>query len=281
MQKTKTQTDILLENYFLQESINFRYEPFRATQQGKKDPDYLFEKSGKKVLVENKEIEQINFDKLIPNRAQSLDLHAHLDILRRRVDAASKQLKPYKHEVDFCVVLLGKKQGFPIGITELFWALYGNPAIKVPIDTMRGAPIRAEYAYLTASGSLRKNNPETKEMIFVHDYISGAGIITAFNVYDHYESKIMHPIMEEFSKKQIQEYGNLDLNQGQIKEFLDYYKRVWDEKQKLVPEQYRDQNKVCCRIDVIANPLSNTPLPNDIFDATWDTYKLPEVVQQQ
>src|SRR5687768_789399 len=100
-QNRKTQTDEHLESYFQQEQIAFRYEPFRDKGQSPKNPDYLFEKKGLRVLIENKEIEEIPHDRLIPNQAQLLDIGGLLNLLRRRVDSASKQLKPYHKTVDY------------------------------------------------------------------------------------------------------------------------------------------------------------------------------------
>lgn len=271
----KTQTDLMLENYLQQEQIPFQYEPFGDREQGTRSPDYMFEKVGKKILVENKELEQTLLDKVIPNTAQSLNLQGGLNLLRRRVDSASKQLKPYQKKVDYCVVLLGKKQGFPIGITDLFWALYGNPVIRVPIDTITGRPLRKGYTDLTAMGALRKNHPDTGEMIYVHDYISGVGLITSFNASLYYETTVMDPIMSDFASKQ----RNLPLEQ-QMKAFLKYYTKVWGEKKKHIPDRYSNPNKTYYKIEIIANPLSRNPLPNNIFNAEWDVYKLPEIMSE-
>lgn len=152
---TKTTTDLWLENYFKQEKITFTYEPF-AKKSGQKSPDYLITKANKRILIENKEIEKMPLDTTTTG-VQTSDPRIYFSLLRSRIDKAAEQLKPYRDQVDYCVVILGKVSGFAISPTrDLFFAMFGDPVIRVPINLKSGKRTAKPYADLTMTGSLIK-----------------------------------------------------------------------------------------------------------------------------
>src|SRR5579863_7759598 len=106
MNKQKTKTEKLFESYLLQQDVAFEYEPFG--KQGK-NPDYRFHKDKKTIIAEIKEIDETPFQKESGARlaaglssAFSFDPKELYDILRRRIDAACQQLKPYQRTADGC-----------------------------------------------------------------------------------------------------------------------------------------------------------------------------------
>lgn len=266
----KTPTDMWFENYLKQEGISFKYEPY-GNSSGK-SPDYLFEKAGKKILIENKEIEKTPFDNATTG-VQMLDPTLYFNLLRNRIDKASRQLKPYKDDVDFCVVILGKVSGFPIFFRDLFWAMYGNPIIRVQINTNTNKVREKPYLDLTMTGSMRKNHPTTKQFRAVHDYVSAVGLIKAFKGLAYYEEQVMSPVMAEYYEK------NKDKEELVGGAFA-LYSKEWKKAQKNIPAQYQDPNKVYYRLELMANPLSKKVISKEIFTGQWDIVQFPKVVNK-
>lgn len=264
----KTTTDLWLEEYLKQEGITFEHEPY-GNNSGK-NPDYLLHISGKKILVENKEIERIFLDNAT-NRVQTSDPVIHWRLLRYRIDKAARQLKPYKDEVDYCIVLLGKTKGFPIDLKDLFFAMYGNPVIKVPLDLKKGRAIEKPYLDMTMTGSLRRNHPETKQFLAQHGYISAVGLVKAFNGLRYYESQVMHKYMEEYYESN---KDKEDVLEGAFR----HYEKMWKKESKKIPLLYKDPDSVFYKIEVIANPLGNTMIDKNIFTGRWDIVQFPTVV---
>jgi hypothetical protein len=269
----KTSTDLLLEKYFEQETIRFTPEPYNSKQANHRNPDYLIYKAGRKILIENKEIVSFFLDKAT-KYVQTHDPHIYFDVLRRRIDSASAQLKPYQNDVDHCIILLGKKAGFPLKLNDVFYAMYGDPVIRIPIRVKEGTSVEKPYFDMKTLGALRKNKPESKEMIAVHDYISGVGLIKSFNGQDYYQSIVMEKEMEQYS---YEHNKNIPLDQI-LDKYLENYERIWSKLKKKIPEQYKDANKIFYKIELIANPLSKKVISGDIFNNEWDIVQFPKVI---
>src|SRR5687767_7171729 len=130
MENNKTATDEQFELYLQQRGIKaFEYEPYGSQD---KNPDYLVKTKNAKILVEVKELEKLPLDRAAQGdlktlKTFTLDPRVEYDILRRRIDSASKQLKPHSANVDYTIIILGKKDGFDISIDTLFYAMFGDP----------------------------------------------------------------------------------------------------------------------------------------------------------
>lgn len=271
MSNKKTTTDEWFENYLTQESFGYEYEPYASNVQGSKNPDYLIKSKETKVLTECKEIEQLIFDKI--KGVQSVDMQGHWDFLRAKIDEASEQLKPYAKKVDHTIIILGKNKGFAsIGMNDLHYAMFGNPVIRVPIYTTKGAPRGKARFDLTVSGALRKNSPQTKQMYFPHSYISAVGIVQQFNAQRYYQSKFYDQLFVDFQK----ENAHKPLDE-QLHEAFDLMEREW--KKHEVPQEYADPDRMLYKVQVIINPLSIKPLPPDFFHGKYDEVRLPEVIE--
>lgn len=270
---TKGRTEKLFESYLNQHSIGFDYEPFGN---GGKNPDYRFVKNGKTVLVEIKEIEETPFDKAVkeqlaisPKVSIALDPNELYTLLRRRIDAACKQLKPHEADADACVIILGKKEDGFDGISpdSIFYAMFGDLYLSFPIDPKQGGAIGEAAAELKVNGALRKNRPTTREMYSLHPYLSAVGVVEEFKGRSEYERKFYNELLKKHRPPSAEEC-------------LKYLSDEWERHQNQIPAIYHDENKMFYRVRMVANPLSTKPLPQHIFNGQWDYARFPKVMQQ-
>ena len=267
MKTKKTSTDLLFEEYLKQRKMTYSFETydFKGTV-----PDYIIEKNGKKVLVECEEIESLPMDKTV-GQVTSIDLIKILEPLRNKIRKASKQLKPYSGDVDNLIVILGKTQGYQIDSQHLYWAMFGDPVIRLPLK-LDNNKISGRKAYhdLMVKGSFRKNKPDTRDMYFPRDYIGGVGLIKSFNGLYVYKGKLFDKYAENLQ-------GDL---KDKISALMDFMESGWKKYEKEVPKSFLDDpDKLAYFVDVISNPLSKKPLGKDLFNGKWDRAKFPTVLE--
>lgn len=263
MPNSKTTTDLAFESYLNQRKIAFQFESLsnRITM-----PDYLITKSSKRILVECEEINNLPADHLLRG-VGTIDLGQTLEVIREKIEVAGKQLKPYKDDIDHMVILIGKKQGFEIDLSELFWAMFGDPVIRVPLseDPTQRKPA---YSDMKVKGAMRKNQPDTKRMYFPYNYVGAVGIIKGFNGLSYHKNKLFdkyHPTVEE----------DLDVLLSQT---LDFMENGWLNYQDEVPDYLLEKpDTILYKIELVINPLSPKPLPTDIFNGKWDITQKPTV----
>jgi len=261
----KTVVDLRFERYLHQENINsFKFEPFGD---GFKNPDYLIN-HGKSVLVEVKEIESIPLDRA--RGVGSMDVMGVAKIMRRKIYEASKQLEPYKEKTDYAIILLGKNKGFDLNIRDLEWAMFGDPVIRIPLNMESGVPRGKPYFDMKVKGAMRKNNPITKQMYFPSSYISGVGIIKQINGYSYYLSKLYEKYKRPYNRK--------EPITKEIRSAFKEYDEIRKKYEKTIPRQYfNDKDKLIYYLDIVANVLSNRPLPKSFFTGKYDRYKIHKV----
>ncbi len=266
----KTIVDLRFENYLLQEGIkNFTYEPFNTESKQTKNPDYLVKK-GKSALVEVKEIESIPLDHV--RGVGSMDAMGVAKIIRRKIYEASKQLKPYVKKANYCIIMLGKNKGFNFTIRDVEWAMYGDPIIRIPISSIQGRSHGKPEFDFKVKGAMRKNDPLTKLMYFPSAYISAVGIINEVNGHDYYLDIIYKKYMSPYNKNKSPDY---EINKA-FKEIEVLTKKY----ENTIPDPYRkDKNKSIFSLSIIANALSNHPLPKSFFSGQFDFYKIHKVVR--
>jgi hypothetical protein len=269
--KEKSKTENLFEAYLTQRGISFEYEPFG---QEEKNPDYRFTSDGKTILAEIKEMEETPFQKELNARlaannssAFSFDPKELTNILRRRIDAACKQLKAQEKDADACVVILGQRDtGLnEIGPDSIFYALYGDLYLTIPIDLNEGKAIGEATSELRVNGAVRKNQSATKEMYSPHSYLSGVGVVEEFNGRSYYEQKFYDELLKKYTP-------------STAEECLKYLESEWEKHQDQIPERFRDKDKMFYRVRMIANPLSTKPFPPDLFNGEWDEVRFPNVL---
>lgn len=264
---TKTDIDIRLENYLAQQRLSFTFEPFGTAS---KNPDYLFKKGDKAIIIECKEIEKVLLDNV--TGFGSFDVMATANKLKKRINTATTQIKPHSSNADYSIILLGKTQGYDLGTQDVYWAMFGAPVIRVPIDLSNGRPLKEPYSDLTVRGEFRKNKPGTREMIFPHSYISGVGIIREFNGFTHYFRKVHNRLADERinRKAPFREQLKLSLALGD---------EVLAQHMEEIPEEYRNnREKMIYKVDIVTNPFATNPLPDSIFDSEFDETVIPPVV---
>ena len=266
----KTAIDLRFENYLVQEGIkNFIYEPFKTKSKQTKNPDYLV-KRGKSALVEVKEIESIPLDHV--RGVGSMDAMGVAKIIRKKIYEASKQLKPYIKKVNYCIILFGKSKGFNLNIRDVEWAMYGDPIIRIPINTEKGAPRGKPEFDFKVMGAMRKNNPQTKQMYFPSAYISAVGIINEVNGYDFFMSKLYEKYMSPYNKN--------TLPREEIKRAFKEIKLIKKKYEHTIPDVYqKNKKKSIFSLKIIANALSNQPLPKSFFLGQFNSYKIHRVVR--
>lgn len=261
----KTRTDELFEKYLKQEGYQYKYEPFSHKST---IPDYLFYKDNIKVLIECEEVEKIPLDHVRPG-AGSLDMNRYIETLRDKIYIASKQLKPYKDEVSYEVIIIGKKSGYDLDLNFLKWAMWGDPVIRIPIDLTGNQRYKA-YFDMKVKGALRKNDPMTKEMKFHAKYISGIGLIKEFNGLSYYKNLLYNKYIK--TKKE----SNIKVIYNQVMEF---FNKSWQKYRKEIPNEfYNNPNKIAYKIEIVGNPFALHPLPKNIFKGIWDLYFTPTVI---
>lgn len=266
MLNAKTRTDYLFEEYLKQRNFAYEYEP---TLGGSKLPDFLITtKDSKKILVECKEIEQLPVDK-IHNSVVSIDLKDTLKVLRRRIDCACEQLKPYRDKTNFLIVIIGKKEGWTASINELYWAMFGDPVIKIPLHLE--VRKRKAYSDLKINGSLRRND-ESKNMFFRHNYIGGVGLIKSFNGLQSYKDLLF----DKYYKRVI-EQDDLNLMMSELCEFME---NGWKKYEKFIPNKFLNNSELMLyKVELVINPLSRKSLPTNVFNGEWDEVKIPSIVE--
>lgn len=269
--KEKSKTEKLLEAYLAQLNITFEYEPFG---EGEKNPDYRFSSDKKVVLAEVKEIEETPFQKEVNARLAandsssfSFDPKELTDLLRRRIDAACKQLKAHEKDAGACVVIIGQRD---TGLNEvtpdsIFYAMYGDLYLSIPIDAAEGKANGEATSELKVNGAVRKNYPVTREMYSPHEYLSGVGVVEEFNGHSYYEKKFYDQLLEKYKPPTAEEC-------------LKYLESEWEKHQDKIPEMYRDKDKMFYRVRIVANPLSKKPIPPDLFNGEWDEVRYPTVI---
>jgi len=262
----------MFESYLRQRGISFKYEPFGDAN---KNPDYLVRANGKKILFEVKEIEKLPFDiasegSLKTGKAFGLNPVVEYNLLRRRIDTASKQLKPYTDQVDYSIIILGKKDGFGIDIDALFYAMFGDPYISIPIDpSTGGGSMEKSTLEMKVTGSFRKNRPQTKMMYSLHNYVSAVGLIKSFSARSYYQQKII----ERYTKSK--KYEAMTPEEG-----YHYLCEMTAKHENLVPGVYSDPSKVLYKLELVTNPLGEKPLPEKLFYSKWDYIRVPKVIEQ-
>lgn len=268
----RSKTELLFESYLTQQKVKFKYEPFGS---GEKNPDYRFKKNGATILAEIKEIKETPFDKAskasIAAGGTSFTLSPRdlSDLLRRRIDSACKQLKPHKDKVDYCVVILGKCEGWDeINLDEIFYAMYGDLYLSIPVDLQTGGgEVANARSALTIAGALRKNRPTTKEMYSPHPYLSGVGVVKEFNGFRAYK--------EKFFRKILQTEKNTGLGPLQALKLL---QSCWEKYQHKLPKLYQNETRMFNKVQIDSNPLSTKPLPKEVFNGRWDYVRVPKII---
>jgi hypothetical protein len=265
----KTTTDFAFEQYLEQRRIGYSYE--KPHNQKGTVPDYLFTKNNLGILVECEELRQLPFDKL-PGGSGVVDLGEELKPLRVKIADASKQLKPYADDVDHMVILIGKKEGAAIDFMTLYWAMFGDPVIRVPLNKDPKKRLKA-YSDLKVKGSLRRNDPQTKQMVFTRNYIGGIGLIKGFNGLNTYKMRLFDKYVGDTNNNK----QDLEKLLSQIMEFGESGWKLYEDE---IPRYLLDDpQKILYRVQMVINPFSPKPLPLNIFNGRWDEVKNPTVTQ--
>jgi hypothetical protein len=267
--RQKSKTEKSFEAYLSQRRVAFDYEPFGRHE---KNPDYRFVKNKKTILVEIKEIGETPFQREAAARlvahnsgAFSVDPRELYKLLRRRINDAYKQLRPHQSGADGCVIILGQKAPhYEIGPDSIFYAMYGDPYLSFPIDPIRGGAIGEATTELKVNGAVRQNRRSTREMHSPHPYLSAVGVVEEFNGRGYYERKFYEALPKKHRPPTAEGY-------------LAYLTSEWEKHQDKIPALYRE-DKMFYRVRLVANPLSEKPLPPNIFNGRWDAVRHPTVI---
>ena len=264
---TKTYADELFENYLNQCQLKYKFEPFLSDKKGKKIPDYMFEKAGKKILVECKEIDSFPMDGMVGTLSFSMD--SLLNPLKDKIKIASRQLKPYKDMVDYSVIIFAKKNGFPIELDNIKYAMFGEPVFRIPIDAKRAGVNM--YVDFKANGKLRRNDPQSGLTIPFSRYIGAIGIVNKINAQYFYLMKYINK--ERKKRKSDVSYDNENIGDITKKwlDILDIQEKCF---KKLTPDQ-QDPNREIFFVEIVINPFADNPLPKDIFSNIADIVQEP------
>jgi len=264
----KTSTDMLFEKYLKQRKLSYIFEP-EPTRRNHKKPDYSFVKNVKNIVVECKEIIHLPNDE-IDERVTTIDLNKILEPLKRKLYLASKQIKPYTEKYDYSLIVLGKKEGWNINLKEVYWAMFGNPIFRIPIDPEGGKRFKA-IPDMQVKGQFRKNNPDTKKMEFPGKYVSGVAVIKYKNGLDHYKRKLYDKYISNANVTE-----NLEET---VLHTLSFFEKGWEGYIDEIPNIYlKDDNKAIYYVEAISNPFCEKPLPRNIFNGRLDTTIMPEVI---
>lgn len=266
----KTHTDTVFENYLLQREISFIFEP-EPVRHKTTIPDYSFSKDGKNTVVECEEVLHLPNDNL-KEGVTSLDLNQMLEPLKRKLYIASKQIKPYSEKYDYSIIILGKKEGWSIDLREVYWAMFGNPVFRIPIDPTGKKRFKA-IPDMQVKGQFRKNDPLTKQMIFPGKYVSGVAIVRIKNGLEHYKSKLYDKYVD--SKDE-----GTDLDKS-LEQTINFFNNGWEKYKHEIPNIYlKDNDRLIYYVEAISNPFSQKPLPRNIFNGRFDRTIMPKVIER-
>jgi hypothetical protein len=144
----KTKADSWFETYLEQEGYSFEHEPPWRERTGvdtRKQPDYLVEHDGQRVVCEVKEFATtLITDRLTatanPNTGVSVISVSDKEMfgaVRRQVQEAAKTLKPFAACGLPLVVVLCKpaRADAHLGSRDVISALFGNPIVRLPLSS--------------------------------------------------------------------------------------------------------------------------------------------------
>ncbi len=143
--------------------------------------------------------------------------------------------------------------------------MYGDLYLSFPIDPERGSAIGKATSELKVNGALRKNRMPAREMYSPHRYLSAVGIVEEFNGRNMYEGR--------FYKELLKKHKPPTAEEG-----LQYMIEQWEKHQDKIPEPYQNPDQMYYRVRLVANPLSEKPLPRGLFKGKWDQIRYPHVV---
>jgi hypothetical protein len=216
-----------------------------------KNPDRLISWNGHEVVCEIKQFESSPFA-LRGEGAGVMDAKEVLGQVRRKVSRAAEQLKPLADTRWPLVVVLANPKGYAVSFSdhEIIWALFGDPVIRLTINTDIGAAVEpAEHTVGRNSRMLRN-----------HQYVSA---VVALRRGSHRQD--WHNACWERMKAE-QEFDPTDIDA--IVRLAEAVEEA--EAEVLANGEIEEGNYLYTEV-FTATSETAVPLPRDVFDGPRDT----------
>ena len=262
-------SESLVATYLLQCGHHFVHEPYGG-EKGK-NPDFLATMHGKRVLIEVKELSQTALDKRLerdrthdsdtPGVSIShpfiIDHKENWATLREDVRRSAKQLVPHAEKVDFCLVLIGCRDGMadPPEERDLYATMFGDQRFQ--IRTNQAGDVDSTRIVYTASGALLKKEPERQ-------HVSGVGFIKMRQPHDYHQGRYTNHAAT------IAKLAGLDFDAA-----WDWAFSIWEQHIPKIPNYAKNPEAVMAFIHAVSNPFAHRPLPAGLLTARWDRTDLP------
>lgn len=215
-------------------------------------PDRLITWNGHEVVCEIKQFESSPY-KGLPEGGGVIDVTKVLGQVRRKITrAATEQLKPLADSDWPLVIVLANPKGYPVSFSgwEMVSALYGDPVIQIPINTITGA----------ASGPAIHTVGKNGRMLRNHQYVSA---VVALHQGSH--QKLWH----DTHWTQLQ--AEADLDPGDLDGLYRLANQL-DEMQEAALANGEIEDGTYLFVEVFtATSQTAVPLPRDVFDGPRDS----------
>jgi hypothetical protein len=135
-----TKSEEWFERYLADRGCDWRYEQDLGVE---KRPDYLVRCDGLEVVCEVEELGVLPAVARRPGRIFALSPHEEFGAVREKIRAAARQLKPLDGRDWPLVAVVADPHayGHALGADDLIYAMYGNPAVSVPIEGAASEPV--------------------------------------------------------------------------------------------------------------------------------------------
>jgi hypothetical protein len=217
-----------------------------------KNPDRLMTWSGHEVVCEIKQFESSPFARL-GEGGGVMDVKEVLGQVRRKVSRAAEQLKPLAATDWPLVVVLVNPKGLPVSMSEheMVWALYGDPVIRLTINTDIG----------TAVGPAEHTVGENSRMLRNHRYVSA---VVALHRGSHRQD--WHNACWERLKAEESGFDPSDIDT-----IVKLAERVEDAEAAALANGEIEEGDYLYTEVFTAISETAVPLPRDVFDGPRDT----------
>lgn len=217
-----------------------------------KNPDRLISWNGHEVVCEIKQFESHPYAR----RGEGvgvMDVKEVLGQVRRKVSRAAEQLKPLAATDWPLVVVLANPKGLPVSFSEheTIWALYGDPVIRLTINTEIGA------ATAPAVHTVGRNS----RLLFNHQYLSA---VVALRKGSHRQD--WHNACWERMKEQQPDFDPSDIDA--IVRLAEQVEKA--EAEALANGEIEEGDYLYTEVFTAVSQTA-VPLPRDVFDGPRDT----------
>jgi hypothetical protein len=176
-----------------------------------------------------------------------------LNPVRRKVTRAAQQLKPLAGSKRPLIAVLANPKGQPVGFStdEIIWALYGDPIIRLTINTEIGAAAKPAEHTVGRNSRLLRN----------HQYLSAVVALRRGSHLQDWHDACWERLKEEQS----------DLDPSDIDALVGLAEQVEEAQKAALANGEIEEGDYLFTEVFTATSETAVPLPRDVFDGPRDT----------